>query len=415
MVVAATQENGIGLDGAMPWSLSEDMVRFKQLTCSGKKMNTLIMGRRTWMSLPKRPLPGRRNVVVTSEPVLDGCDTAPSLAAALAMADPEAKTFVIGGARLFDQALAHPDCDRVHLTRIKAHIPCDTHFLGVSDGRVLLPGGVDRDACTFETWVKPIRLIIDPTRPVVLVDASYMVFHRYNATLRWYTYREPNIDHANITADAVFIQAFLRHLDKDLAKFKADKGNVIFCRDCKRAEIWRMKLFPAYKSGRVHASSFNAGIFPIFYEHIARDYQTVRMAELEGDDVAALLAQLIPSEVVFVTNDNDYLQLCGPGRTVKNLSGGAIEKRSCGCPTKDLLIKVLMGDKSDNIPPAFAKCGKKTAKAMAELPEAERWALLTKKGALEAFERNRKLVDLALIPDDLVAKFRATVQIENKK
>jgi dihydrofolate reductase len=89
----------IGVDGKLPWHYPEDLRRFKRLTLGG----TIIMGRRTWESLPKRPLAGRRNLVLSSRP-MDDADSFPTLAAALAAAtDP---VWYIGGARLFQEALA---------------------------------------------------------------------------------------------------------------------------------------------------------------------------------------------------------------------------------------------------------------------------------------------------------------------
>ncbi|WP_062312958.1 dihydrofolate reductase [Demequina rhizosphaerae] len=115
----------IGLDGTMPWHLPEDLAHFQALT----RGHAVIMGRRTWESLPPRfrPLPGRVNVVVTSGAVPEGAFRASSLDDALAIAAEharDAERWVIGGAGLFAEALAHADA--LEITEIDAVVEGDT-------------------------------------------------------------------------------------------------------------------------------------------------------------------------------------------------------------------------------------------------------------------------------------------------
>ena len=102
-LVAAVASNGvIGKDGQLPWRLPEDLKHFKRLTLG----HPVIMGRRTWESLPG-PLPGRDNIVVSSRPGYDapGAAVANSLEGALALCLGENVAFVIGGSRLFADSL----------------------------------------------------------------------------------------------------------------------------------------------------------------------------------------------------------------------------------------------------------------------------------------------------------------------
>ncbi|WP_062465036.1 dihydrofolate reductase [Demequina soli] len=115
----------IGLDGAMPWHLPEDLAHFQALT----RGHTVIMGRRTWESLPPRfrPLPGRVNVVVTSGDAPEGAFRASSLDDALAVAAehaPAGVRWVIGGAGLFAEALAVAEA--LEITEIDAVVEGDT-------------------------------------------------------------------------------------------------------------------------------------------------------------------------------------------------------------------------------------------------------------------------------------------------
>jgi len=102
-LIWAQASNGvIGADGTMPWHLPEDLAHFKELTTG----STVIMGRRTWDSFPERfrPLPGRRNVVVTRDAAwgAEGSEVAHSVDDALAL---DASPWVIGGAHLFSETI----------------------------------------------------------------------------------------------------------------------------------------------------------------------------------------------------------------------------------------------------------------------------------------------------------------------
>lgn len=126
-LVAAVAENGvIGRDGGLPWHLPEDMRRFRELTAAAP----VLMGRRTWESLPHRfrPLPGRRNIVVTRTPGwrAEGAERAMSLADALALAGDVPAVSVIGGATLYAEAL--PLADSLQLTEIHRAFGGDTRF-----------------------------------------------------------------------------------------------------------------------------------------------------------------------------------------------------------------------------------------------------------------------------------------------
>lgn len=124
-LVVAIAENGvIGRDGGLPWRLSTDMKRFKETTM-GKPV---VMGRKTWESFPKRPLPGRRNIVVTRDRTYgaEGAETALSLDEALERARGEPEICVLGGGEIYAQAL--PVADRLDVTHVLAEIDGDTHF-----------------------------------------------------------------------------------------------------------------------------------------------------------------------------------------------------------------------------------------------------------------------------------------------
>jgi dihydrofolate reductase len=126
ILVAAVARNGvIGRDGGIPWHLPEDLARFRELTLG----RTVVMGRRTWESLPDRfrPLPGRRNVVVTRQHGYDapGAEVVASLEAALAHAG-DAEVAVIGGAELYAAALHL--ASTIELTELDLEVEGDVAF-----------------------------------------------------------------------------------------------------------------------------------------------------------------------------------------------------------------------------------------------------------------------------------------------
>jgi dihydrofolate reductase len=142
-VVAADLENGIGANNGLPWPrLKTDMKHFRDTTSTAAtgKRNAIIMGRKTWESVPEkqRPLPGRWNVVVSRGEVALAGDAAVarSLDEALtraSLADDIDQIFVVGGAQIYTQAFAHVRCRDVVLTRIQGRFESDAHIPDVSE------------------------------------------------------------------------------------------------------------------------------------------------------------------------------------------------------------------------------------------------------------------------------------------
>ena len=124
-LIAALADNGtIGKDNALPWHLPDDFKWFKKMTM-GKPV---IMGRRTWESIGRKPLPGRKNIVLTRSPSSHeaGVEMVFNLQRAVELAGRADEAVVIGGARLYAEAL--PIADLMYLTRVHAEIEGDTVF-----------------------------------------------------------------------------------------------------------------------------------------------------------------------------------------------------------------------------------------------------------------------------------------------
>lgn len=125
LIVAMDERRGIGKDGKLPWRLSSDLKRFRELTMG----HHMIVGRKTFESIGK-PLPGRQTIVVTRNHTFkpDGCLVTNSVQSALALAQErgEREVFVIGGAEIYTQTL--DVADRVYLTLVHAEVGADTFF-----------------------------------------------------------------------------------------------------------------------------------------------------------------------------------------------------------------------------------------------------------------------------------------------
>ena len=124
LVVAVSKNGVIGRDGGLPWRLPSDLKRFKATTM-GKP---IIMGRKTWEGLPAKPLPGRRNIVVTRQAdyVASGAETVTTFEGALQLAGECEEIAVIGGGEIYRAAL--PFADRIYLTEVDAVVVGDTKF-----------------------------------------------------------------------------------------------------------------------------------------------------------------------------------------------------------------------------------------------------------------------------------------------
>lgn len=124
-LIAAVAKNGcIGIGNAMPWHLPEDFAFFRAYT-TGKPV---VMGRKTWESLPKKPLPGRRNIVVTRQEgyAAQGAETAASLQTALAACAGADEIIIMGGAQIYAQAM--PLATDLRITEVGLDVAGDAFF-----------------------------------------------------------------------------------------------------------------------------------------------------------------------------------------------------------------------------------------------------------------------------------------------
>ena len=263
----------------------------------------------------------------------------------------------------------------------------------------------------------------NPGMNFLLIDTSYLIFYRYFAIIQWWKHAKSDIELPKNPYDCEefvekFTKIFLASIETIKKKLKINKQEckVIAARDCPRKEIWRNTLYPKYKEHRYKDDDFMGGDF---FKHVYGNNFLIRSGvneilkfpNLEGDDLIAITKNYIrekypQSKIYIIANDYDYLQLLDDYTWIINLKFKDLResKKVFPEPEKNLFYKIVLGDKSDNIPPVFTKCGPKTAEKYYENRD-ELDKALSVGDALERFERNKKLVSFSEIPAELVKEF----------
>lgn len=141
LIVAASSNNVIGRDGGLPWHLPDDLRLFKRVT-TGKPV---IMGRRTFESIGK-PLPDRRNIVMTRDPdyAATGCEVVSSVSEAIDLVGGADEVMIIGGGQVYRDFL--PRADRIYLTRVQEEVAGDTFFPEIDETAWQLVSSEHHDA-----------------------------------------------------------------------------------------------------------------------------------------------------------------------------------------------------------------------------------------------------------------------------
>ena len=259
----------------------------------------------------------------------------------------------------------------------------------------------------------------------ILIDLSYFIFYRYFALIGWWKLAKPDDPLGNPIENEEFVDKFkktfidkLKEIPKKLKlKSKSEPNNftIIVASDCPRQNIWRHKYTENYKVNRVYDPEFLGGPFFKLGFDIIAELKIWRLSHqfLEGDDCIAIFAKDLLKEnpeytVYIIANDMDYLQLAADNVKLINLKYKYLtdSKKWSGDPKKDLFCKIVIGDKSDDIPSIFKKCGPKTAEKYYENSELFE-KQLKKENAYEKYERNKKLIDFNEIPQELVDELRS--------
>lgn len=287
--------------------------------------------------------------------------------------------------------------------------------------------------CCFVTChIYTISPLMSQQQPIthIFIDGSYYVFYRFTALLAWWRNSHPEdpilltpSENAEFCAkfDKIFVERIVE-LPKKLKIHKqiGGKPKIYVGKDCHRENIWRMKLWPSYKSNRVKTGedAFTGGpFFAKAYESLFTSPDTgisgiLESPNLEADDCIALsvmkLISMDPTaNVIIIASDRDYLQLASNRVQIytlayKNICESASSHGNCEL---DLMCKIVSGDVSDCIPQIKKGCSAKAAHKICTEPGKLEQMLANDINARDQFNINSKLIDFRNIPAELVEQF----------
>jgi len=274
----------------------------------------------------------------------------------------------------------------------------------------------------------------------IFVDGSYYCFYRYHALQQWWKNAHPDEPLKNPYENEKFVEkfrkTFVEGLEQMPKKLKIHKSKskepvikatlpsvkpiLIVGKDCKREDIWRNDIFKDYKATRGTDKSIGPFFKMVYEDELFQKggaKAILKHPRLEADDCIAISVKHLLNtyplcKIYIITGDMDYLQLNADNvdiyaLTYKKLTG---DKTSTGNPEHDLKIKIIMGDKSDNIPSVFPKCGLKTAQKCIENEEFFKKKMDDNPVYYEQYRLNEELISFDKIPSNYVEEFMSSIK-----
>ena len=262
---------------------------------------------------------------------------------------------------------------------------------------------------------------LENTESIMIIDLGYLFHYRYHATKRNMMFAYKNRpDELKDIDDNLIHDTFFSHLHQQLQnitkKYKLSKNNIFFCKDDRKHNFWRTKLFPEYKANRGTADDLCLE-WQAELHNIVKNYGNfLELDECEADDIVYLLTKSIikkyPTKQIFIlASDKDYLQILDRP-SIKLIDGSG--KETIGS-NKDnakiqLWTKILTGDNSDNIPSVVKGCGPKTAeKLINDTDLLIEW--IKEKNCIQQVIFNRSLISFKYIPTKFVDLFNQLYSI----
>lgn len=247
----------------------------------------------------------------------------------------------------------------------------------------------------------------------LFIDLSYFIFYLYYSKKKYFEFQKLSTE--NLITNEEFLKIFSNFdvkINEIKKKLKLQKDIiVIFAKDCKRNDIWRNELYSDYKKSR--KTDQEIGKFFIYtYNNIIKNYCYIENNTCEADDIIGVLTNKLCKEnkITIITGDYDYLQLLyNENVNIFNLKYKNLKEKSSGCRKKDLMLKILMGDKSDNICAIHKKLGIKTAEKYISNEELLKTKLENEE-INKNYNLNVNLIDMDFIPEklqtDIITKFK---------
>lgn len=248
----------------------------------------------------------------------------------------------------------------------------------------------------------------------IFIDTSYMIFFKMHAVIAWSNHSKTEL--SEDMAYEKFGKSFCKEMGVIKKKYAKTETKIIFCVDDSRSNLWRKQLYDNYKGSRKNNSEvLTSQLFKYFYKNMLEAFSSIRVDTAEADDVIAVCkGQLKPFETcVIITSDDDFLQLYDERTTIVNLKYKLAHTRYTSDELEHFtMIKVICGDKSDNIPSITTKLGPKTSLRWALNPTLLESKLKDQK-VLEQYNLNRSLIDFARIPlniqGEIISKFKKLI------
>ncbi len=253
--------------------------------------------------------------------------------------------------------------------------------------------------------------------PILFIDFSYYILHRYFAIQSWCKIAKKTLSEDEMISR--FEDKFEENFLKISKKYSVKPDNILLIGDESRNNIWRKDIYSEYKSTRdLLPLNIPPKFFEVVYSQII-PYMTNKFKtqflifdRLEADDIIAILTKYSLennlTNIIIITNDNDYQQLNHERVNIYNLKDVDICKRGACNPIKDLRLKILLGDKSDNIK---SVCTKKIANMIVDRNENDFRDYLQTHNMLQDYDFNATLIDFCKIPNKFVDDVQQCISI----
>ena len=247
----------------------------------------------------------------------------------------------------------------------------------------------------------------------MLLDVSHIAFYKMFALLKWL-----KLSGKTLTEDEMvdkFHASFIKTVTHLVKTHRVDWRSVVLAMDAPRVSVWRRDIYPLYKGNRdgqrnEHANVVFAELYDRIIPELALNYPVtvVSVDQAEADDiiaVATLVCKADPdASVIIISGDSDFAQLMDSRTHVANCNNILLASECDGNLAKK--IKIIMGDKSDNIPTIMPRIGKKRAMALATNKPMLDNLLDSNPGMRDKMMLNTKLIDFQCIPDKIVESIK---------
>lgn len=255
----------------------------------------------------------------------------------------------------------------------------------------------------------PTIITLDASKKILLIDYGYFLTYRKNATKAYLEFA----DKTHEDFESYFSLHVSQNIEKITKKLKIPQTQMVLCVDAPTNETWRKQLYPLYKSNRTkvnvcsNSDEENINLKEIFLDIFEKKkIQIMKVPTLEADDIIALSIKRLNKidknlKFVIMTSDHDFLQL-KDDYDVEIINA---QLKPVNDPKFNLTKKILSGDKSDNIPPIYKRCGLKTAVNLTEMTKQDFEAHLKNKQCEDNFHMNKMLIDMNQIPKKIIMLF----------